>query len=444
MRRTFSIISLVLGSILLFHASLAVYVERQLLDNKQWSETSIELLQNPDVRSEVSVYLVDQIYANVDVSNELKKALPEQFSPLSGLLAGGLRNLADKGVDQLLSQPQIQSIWGEANSATHSTLVDFLEGNTGALDASNGKVTLDLRTLAQEVGQNFGIDNLQDRLPPDAANLQIASSSELESAQTAVRVLKGTAFVLSLLVVALFALYLVLATNRRRAVAFSGLAFIIVAILILITRSVSGNTLVGQVVTDPSIKPAAASAWSIVTDLMRDQAWALVFYGAIAIAGSLLAGPSSAAVSIRKTVAPWALKPVVAWVFFGVVILLLFAWAPVEGFRHLWTCLLFVIATGIGFEFLRRQTAREFPKAKTPDWGATGQRLRQRASGWGDDLRGKARNAKGAAARPRGGRRARKATEARLDEIERLQKLKKSGAITTKEFAAEKKRLLGG
>lgn len=443
MRRTFAIICLVLGSILLFHSTLATYVERQLLNNSQWTETSTELLQNPNVRSQVSLYVVDQIYANVDVSKELKKALPEQLAPLSGVLAGGLRNLADKGVDALLAQPQIQTIWGDANSATHQTLVNFLEGNTGALNAQNGKVTLDLRTIAESVGQNFGINDLQSKLPPQAANLQLADSQQLKSAQTAVQYLQGTALILSLVTLLLFILYLVLADDRRRAVGTLGIAFIIVGIVVLIVRSVTGTTLVGSLVKDPTVTPAASSAWSIITGLLRDQAWALVFYGAIAILGSLFAGPTNIAKKCRKAVAPWALSPWVSWIAFAIVILLLIAWAPVEGFRYPWTGLLIVVSAGIGFEFLRRQIAREFPKAKPPDWGAIRKRTGKRFSEFKSGVRRKTHR-NGTRKHHFGSRRAQRDMDARLEEIERLQKLRKSGAITAKEFTAAKKRLLAG
>jgi len=442
-RRVFAVIALVVGSILLFHASIALYTERQLLNSSQWTETSTELLQNPNVRSQVSLYVVDQIYANVDVSKELKKALPDQLAPLSGVLAGGLRNLADKGVNALLAQPQIQTIWADANGVTHQALVDFLEGNTGALSATNGKVTLNLRTIANKVGENFGVNDLQSKLPPQAANLELADSKQLKSAQTAVKALKGATLLLTLLTLVFFLLYFVLAENRRRAVSLAGIAFIIVGFVTLIVRSVTGTTLIGQLVTDPSVTPAASSAWAILTSLLRDQSWALVFYGAVAIVGSLLAGPSKLATKCRKSVAPWALSPAVSWIAFAVVILLLIAWAPVEGFRYLWTSILIVIVAGIGFEFLRRQIAREFPKAKKPDWEKVRRNTGKQFKGFGQEVRDKTSGVRHKAESIGGGRRSRKATDARLNEIEQLQELKKSGALTAKEFAAEKKRILG-
>lgn len=437
-------IALILASIFLLLSTLAIYVQRQVLDNQQWTETSTALLQNPTVRNEISLYIVDQIYANVDVSKEISKALPDQLDPLSGALAGGLRNLAVKGADEALSQPPIQSVWADANSATHQTLVDFLEGNTGALSASNGEVTLDLSNLAQTVGDRLGIANLQEKIPPNAANLKLADSQELKSAQTAVKVLKGSSILFALLALGFFSLYIFIAANRRRAVINAGIAFIAVGILTLVIRSVAGSLLVSQLVSNLSLQPAASDTWGIATGLLSDQSWALVFYGAVAIAGSWLAGPSEIAGKARRAVAPWAAQPVVAWIAFVVVIALLIAWAPVEGLRHLWSCLLVVAVAAIGYEFLRRQIVGEFPKAKPPDWGAIGGRFKKRVTGLGQTISRHTPRGSGSKKTRTGSRRARRDAEARFDEIERLQKLRKSGAITAKEFTAAKKRLLAG
>jgi hypothetical protein len=44
-----------------------------------------------------------------------------------------------------------------------------------------------------------------------------------------------------------------------------------------------------------------------------------------------------------------------------VVLLILFWWAPTEGFSRLTPSLLIIALFVIGFEFLRRQAVREFP-----------------------------------------------------------------------------------
>lgn len=75
-------------------AILAVWANRQLLNPHNWANTSAKLLQNAAVRDATSNYLVNQLYANVDVAGELKSSLPAQLQPLAGPISGALRHVA--------------------------------------------------------------------------------------------------------------------------------------------------------------------------------------------------------------------------------------------------------------------------------------------------------------------------------------------------------------
>ena len=62
----------------------AVWVNRQALNTYNWTETSGKLLENKNVQTALSAYLVDQLFTNVDVAGELQKVLPPQASALAG------------------------------------------------------------------------------------------------------------------------------------------------------------------------------------------------------------------------------------------------------------------------------------------------------------------------------------------------------------------------
>ena len=98
-----------LASIIAFAAILAVWANRQVLNTDNWTNTSTELLENRQIRDQLAGYLVDQLYANVDVAGELREALPERLQPLAGPAAGGLRQLADRAAAGVLSRPRPSS-----------------------------------------------------------------------------------------------------------------------------------------------------------------------------------------------------------------------------------------------------------------------------------------------------------------------------------------------
>src|SRR6266480_705589 len=66
----------------------AVWANRQMLSPHNWANTSTKLLQNAAIREATSNYLIDQLYANVNVEGELKAKLPTQLQPLAGPIAG--------------------------------------------------------------------------------------------------------------------------------------------------------------------------------------------------------------------------------------------------------------------------------------------------------------------------------------------------------------------
>ncbi|MDP9135988.1 MAG: hypothetical protein M3N56_14310, partial [Actinomycetota bacterium] len=95
-RRGWARALVVLASVLAFAAILAVWANRQLLNTDNWTDTSTELLENRVIRDQIALYLVDALYANVDVSAELEAAFPERLQPLAGPAAGALRQVAER------------------------------------------------------------------------------------------------------------------------------------------------------------------------------------------------------------------------------------------------------------------------------------------------------------------------------------------------------------
>src|SRR5918997_6861997 len=75
-RRRLPYVLIGLGSLLAFVAIFALWANRQLLDTENWTETSSELLEDEAIRGQTAVFLVDQLYANVDVQAQLADALP--------------------------------------------------------------------------------------------------------------------------------------------------------------------------------------------------------------------------------------------------------------------------------------------------------------------------------------------------------------------------------
>src|SRR6516165_839145 len=138
-------------SVLAVVGIFAVWANRQVFSPNNWSSTSTQLLQNAAIREATSNYLVDQLYANVNVEEELKKRLPSQLQPLAGPLAGAIRNLATEASQRALANARVQEAWRHANRAADQTFVTIVEGGKGAVAISGGQVTLDLSSIIANI-----------------------------------------------------------------------------------------------------------------------------------------------------------------------------------------------------------------------------------------------------------------------------------------------------
>lgn len=107
--------------------------ESSAVNPDNWEKTSTQLLQNSDVRAATANYVVDQLYANVDVAALIKSGLPPRLAPLAGPAAGALRNAAVQGVELALTRPEVQSQWAAANRAADQTFIATVNGGNGAV-----------------------------------------------------------------------------------------------------------------------------------------------------------------------------------------------------------------------------------------------------------------------------------------------------------------------
>lgn len=345
----------------------AVWANRQLLDTGYWTSTNAKLIASPPIREEVSIFLTDQLYANVDVAGEIQKGLPSEFKPLAGPAAGALRDVVQKGINLLLERPRVQELWSKANSVTHAEFVRLIEnkGNVVKLPGG-GAVVLDLRPMLGEVAEKVGApSSIVEKIPTNVARIKIVNSSELNTMQNAVNLLRSLAVILPLIVFALFALAVYLARGRRRQTLIAvGAAFIAVGLIVVVARGIIGHKVVDSLATTEAVRPAAQEAWSIGTSVLADVAWSTVLIGIPLILAGLLAGPTRIATDIRRRLAPYLRdRADLTFGAMGLLLLLLFVWGPIPATRTLTGILIIIVLFIVGTVMLRRLTASEFPDA---------------------------------------------------------------------------------
>ena len=176
---------LVVATLIAFLAIFSIWVNRQALNTDNWVSTSDKLLQNEEIKTQLSNYLADELFANVDVQAELEKTFPPRLAPLAGPAAGALHQLAPKVAERALETSQAESLWSSANRGAHETLLKILNDEGSAVSTGGGEVTLDLKSLLSESGGQLGIaGKLASKVPPDAGQLTILKSDQLSQRRT--------------------------------------------------------------------------------------------------------------------------------------------------------------------------------------------------------------------------------------------------------------------
>jgi hypothetical protein len=341
-------------------------VKRQALSTENWTNTSSQLLENDEIRNAISVYLVDQVYENVDVTEALQQRLPPQTKGLAAPLAGALQPLAVRTANALLARPRVQALWKEANRRAHALFIAVLDGKKQLLQSTNGNVVLNLRPLVDRLRQRTGLGGrLAQDLPPDAGQIVIMKGNELEAARKAVKVIRFLSYFLFFLVLALYALAVYLARGRRRKLLMGvGVSVFIVGLIVLVVRRFAGDYLVDALTSNPDAKHPVSAAWAIGTELLRNTGLNAVIYGLVVIIAAWIAGPSRPATWTRRTLAPTMRDhPVVVYGVVALALLVILLTGPTDAQRIYPLLILFGFAFA-GTEVLRRQTAKEFPEAQ--------------------------------------------------------------------------------
>jgi hypothetical protein len=441
-RRILIRVLLVLATVLVAFGALAVWANRQVLNANNWADTSSALLQNDAIRTQVADFMVDQVYANIDVAGQLQAALPPRLQPLAGPAAGGLRTVAQKAAFEFLGRPRVQEAWQTTQRLTAQQFINIVEGKSKAVTLSGNAVYIDLRPLMGQLTTTLGLPaSVAQALPPDAGRLKVMSSNQISTVQNAVKLVKGLTIILPAVALLLFALCVYLYTGRRRHALFVvGIDLVIAGLVVLVARNVAGDQIVNALASTEAARPAADAAWTIGTRLLSDIGQSILIVGLAVMVAASLAGERRPAVAFRRAAAPWFReRPLATYGIVIAILLLIVLWGPIPATRKPIPVLILFVLVWLGVEALRRQAAVEFPDAQ---FGDAMSGMRERTENWRN--RRHQREAPPPAAPMAGGAGPPVlwSQDERLSQLERLVALREAGALTEAEFAFEKATLM--
>lgn len=353
----------ILAILLALVGMVAFYVEHTALDEDGFESISRNMIEDDAIRTQVAAKVVDTLFENVDVEAAIAEQLPPAQERLAPVLAGLARSGADRAADAALERPRVQTLWVEVSTRAQRQLVRLLDDKTTFVQTEGDAVVLDLRPLVIQVGDQVAvIGKVAERLPESSGRVAIVEESQLETAQTITKILRAVADWMWLVALAVAALAVWVARGRRRLeLRAIALGLSVVGLLLLAVRRFAGDYLVDQLAKDDAVKPAAHNAWSILTQVLADRAWAWIVFGVVMLVGIWFVGDTAPAGRARQAAAP-TLESRPATYGIAVVALLALVLVAPQLARGWLSALLLIGLAVVGIEVVRSIVVRGAPE----------------------------------------------------------------------------------
>ncbi|MEU9048048.1 MULTISPECIES: hypothetical protein [unclassified Kitasatospora] len=300
-----SAVVITLTCILVPVSLLTVWVHDIVLDTDRYVSTVAPLATNPAIEAAAANRITQAVDVRVDgseVASETAAWLQSVGLPpkaAAGVKALGpkldeaVNDVVSKAATRFVQSDTFEKTWTTANRAAHTAVVRALTGHgRGAVEVSNGTVTLDVGTAVDTVKQDLVSAGLTpaDKIPQVNKQLVLFQSDKLAKIQGAAHLLDVLGNWVPIFTVVLGAIGVLLARRRRRALVTTGLgaaaACLVLAIGLVVARHYYLDHLPAQVQS-----PAAAAAiFDTLLRFLRISTRTVLTLGLVVALGAYLGG----------------------------------------------------------------------------------------------------------------------------------------------------------
>jgi hypothetical protein len=253
-RRVLSGVALVLACLTILLTTVAVWVHQVAFNTDRFTALTTNVLAQPELIDPISARVSNQVVVALDVESRIAARLPDIAKPLAPTLTAAVRDAIDRRLQIALANPDVQQALVKTVSFAHARIMNLLRDKSDAVTVVDGYVVVEVFPIigtALEELQRIGLippdvqlpdlsqpadpGPLRQRLsaalnvtlPEDFGTIQLMPADKLLAARTAVRVFDFLVIALIVLSVALVALALWLARNRRHMLIYLAIGVVI-------------------------------------------------------------------------------------------------------------------------------------------------------------------------------------------------------------------------
>ena len=306
---------IVIGCVLAPLAVTSVWASNQVSNTDKYVETVAPLAHDPAVQSAIATQVTREIFTRLDIRSFTTQVInglsqrnlpPRAQAGLQALkepIVQGVEGFTRSQVDKFVASPAFATLWDQANRAAHAQLVNLLSGKQGGtVSAQNGKVTLNLAPVIQQVKQRLVARgfSVASNIPVVNKTIVLVQSQGITKAQSAYRLLNTLGNWLPFIALAFVAVGVYVARGHRRALMLGALgiagSMLVLGVLLAIARPLY----LDAVPTDVLPRQAAGNIFDTLVRFLRTGLRTTAVLALVVAAGAFLIGPSSTAVTVRS------------------------------------------------------------------------------------------------------------------------------------------------
>jgi hypothetical protein len=324
-RKIATIALVIITSLFVLIASIAVWGRRTLFDTNRFTKVVASVLDDPAVTNAMAVKLTDSVFDAAQETGVVADNTPPQLQALIPVIRGALRGFVEEQVDSFLASDTGQQIMVRAVSRSHRAAMRVLAGEApgNGVNIENGAVVLNLVPAVNAVlgrVQERGlltdknlpeldesqtpqeqISQLSDALgldlKPTFGQVTVYQSDKVADAETYVSLaqkiakqIKRLVVLLVLVAALLIAVTIVVAYDRRRAAIMLGIG---VATAVVLAQIVERRLVerIPKLLTDAESRAAAESVISSFTHSLGNVNVALFVAGILTALIGYMARP---------------------------------------------------------------------------------------------------------------------------------------------------------
>ena len=298
-RRLIVFLLIILACIFSIAGVLSAWTKTTTLSTDTFVGTFAPLVKQEAVAKVVSDILVENLFEEHgvdlnDLSNALQLVAPENL-PVEDAQTAAMK---------ILQCDRFYEIWEGSLREAHAAAANVVRGKHEVMVTRQGdKVILNLqefmtRTKGNMVNAGLGFLN-KVPVPDDFGQIELCTVSQLGTVESGVHLFEMLAWGLPLLAFTLFAMAILIAKDRRRALLIEGIGLAVTMLVVLVALWVAHNQLLGLIHEQEDLA-ATDVVWITTLGGFKQATWVLLTLGVVVAVIAGVAGPSRWAVWLRE------------------------------------------------------------------------------------------------------------------------------------------------